>query len=119
MLVGPERDADDAAARGEPSSRGPIVDEGCTGGGTPDVSHGLAARAEHQGAAVHRYEWCGRLRLVRLADADEIEKAIIVHGRQSSRAAHRTPAPIGGTTLRQQEVHLFGGLAGVSYAFNQ
>ena len=119
MLVRPERHADDAAARGEPSSRGPIVDERCTGGGTPDVSDGLAARAEHQGAAVHRYERRGRLGLVCLADAHEIEKAIIVHGRQSSRAPHPTPAPIGGTTPRRPEVHLFGGLAGVAYPFNR
>ena len=83
------------------------------------MSDGLAARAEHQGAAVHRYERCGWLRLVRLADADEIEKAIIIHGRQSSRAAHPTPAPIGGTMLRRREVHLFGGLADVAYPFNQ
>ena len=83
------------------------------------MSDGLAARAEHQGAAVHRYERCRRPRLVRLADADEIEKAIIVHARQFSRASHPTPAPIGGTAPRRQEVHLFGGLAGVGYPFNQ
>jgi hypothetical protein len=117
VLVGPERYADDAATRGERAGRRPIVDERCTGGGTPNVSDGLTARAEHQGAAVHRYERCGRLRLVRLADADEIEKAIIVHAMQFSRASHPTPAPIGGTAARRQEVHLFGGLAGGGHPF--
>ena len=53
-----------------------------------------------------------------LADADEIEKAIIVHGRQSSRASDGPPAPIGGTTPQPLDVHLFGGLAGLGYPFN-
>jgi hypothetical protein len=55
---------------------------------------------------------------VGLADAHEIEKAIIVHGGQSSRAPHAPPAPIGGTAPRREDVHLFGGLAAVGCPFN-
>jgi len=117
VLVGPEGYADDAATRGEPSSRGPIVDERRAGGSPPDVAHGLAARAEHQRAAVHRYERCGRLRLVCLADADEIEKAIIVHGTQFSRASDGTPAPIWGTAPQGPDVHLFGGSVDPGHPF--
>ena len=52
-----------------------------------------------------------------LADADEVEKAIVVHGKQSSRVRHATPAPIGGTAPRPPDVHLFGGLADLGCAF--
>ena len=55
---------------------------------------------------------------MRLADADEIEKAIIVHGRQSSSAPDGTPAPIGGTAPPRRDVHLFGGPAVRGHPFN-
>jgi hypothetical protein len=119
VLVGPERDADHAAPGGETLRDRPIVDERRAGGGPPDVTDGLAARAEHQRAAVHGDERRARFRLMRLAHAHEVQKAIVVHTAQFSTAGRPPPAPIGGTAPERLDLHLFGGPRDSGGPFNQ